>query len=148
MSVARDPHNRTNPNSNTLYDARRGQYQHQSGRVQQQEPDRQAELVEDTDEVAGIYANLIEEYGREQAVRRLGIRINVDRMPTREELVDALERSVLSFVAIDLGKEDRLFGQVVAGEEVAPGVVRLAAPNQIAPPLPLARVFNPDRCRE
>jgi hypothetical protein len=82
--------------------------------------------VEDTDEVARIYANLIEEYGREQAVRRLGIRINVDRMPTREELVDALERSVLSFVAIDLGKEDRLFGQVVAGEEVAPGVVRLA----------------------
>ncbi len=127
MSVARDPHNRTNPNSNTLYDARRGQYQHQSGRVQQQEPDRQAELVEDTDEVARIYANLIEEYGREQAVRRLGIRINVDRMPTREELVDALERSVLSFVAIDLGKEDRLFGQVVAGEEVAPGVVRLAS---------------------
>ena len=50
-----------------------------------------AELVEDPDEVARIYANLIEEYGHEQAGRRLGIRINVDRMPTNEELVDAID---------------------------------------------------------
>ena len=61
-----------------------------------------ADLVEDPDEVARIYANLIEEYGHERAGRRLGIRINVDRMPTHEELVDAIERSGLSFVAIDL----------------------------------------------
>jgi len=65
-----------------------------------------AELVEKPEEVARIYANLIEEYGREQAGRRLGIRINVDRMPTHEELVDAIERSGLSLVAVDLG-EDR-----------------------------------------
>jgi len=65
-----------------------------------------AEPVEDPEEVARIYANLIEEYGREQAGRRLGIRINVDRMPTHEELVDAIERSGLSMIAIDLD-EDR-----------------------------------------
>ena len=85
-----------------------------------------AELVEDPHEVARIYANLIEEYGHEQAVRRLGIRINVDRAPTQEELVEAIERSGLSFVAIDLGK-DGSFGVAEAGdEEVAPGVARLA----------------------
>jgi hypothetical protein len=64
-----------------------------------------AELVEDPDEVARLYANLIEEYGHEQAGRRLGIKINVDRMPTHEELVDAIERSGLSFIAIDLGED-------------------------------------------
>ena len=85
-----------------------------------------AELVEDPDVVAPLYANLIEEYGHEQAGRRLGIRINVDRMPTHEELVDAIGRSGLSFVAIDLG-EDRSFRQAEAGDEVvAPGVARLA----------------------
>ena len=65
-----------------------------------------AELVEDPEEVARIYANLIEEYGREKAGRRLGIRINVDRTPTHEELVDMIERSGLSMIAIDLD-EDR-----------------------------------------
>jgi len=60
-----------------------------------------AELVEDPEEVARIYANLIEKAGR-----RLGIRINVDRTPTHEELVDAIERSGLSMIAIDLD-EDR-----------------------------------------
>ena len=86
-----------------------------------------AELVEDPEAMARIYANLIEEYGHEQAGRRLGIRINVDRMPTHEELVDAIERSRLSFVAIDLGEEDNSFGHAVADAEVvAPGVARLA----------------------
>jgi glyoxylase-like metal-dependent hydrolase (beta-lactamase superfamily II) len=86
-----------------------------------------AELVEDPEEMARIYANLIEEYGHERAGRRLGIRINVDQAPTHEELVDAIGRSGLSFVAIDLGEEDRSFGQAEAGDEVvAPGVVRIA----------------------
>jgi hypothetical protein len=61
-----------------------------------------AELVEDPDEVARLYGNLIEEHGLEQAARRLGIRINVDRMPTHEELVDVVRRSGLSFITIDL----------------------------------------------
>ena len=65
-----------------------------------------AELVENPEEVARVCANLIEEHGREKAGRRLGIRINVDRTPTREELVDMIERSGLSIIIIDLG-EDR-----------------------------------------
>lgn len=61
-----------------------------------------AELVEHPDEVARVYRDLIEEYGLEQAGRRLGIRINVGRMPTHEELADAIRRSGLSFITIDL----------------------------------------------
>ena len=61
-----------------------------------------AELAEDPEEVARVYAKLIEGYGHEQAGRRLGIKINVDRMPTREELVDAIERSGLSVITIEL----------------------------------------------
>jgi hypothetical protein len=47
-----------------------------------------AEVVEDPEEVAHVYRGLIEEYAFEQAGRRLGIRINANRMPKHEELVD------------------------------------------------------------
>jgi hypothetical protein len=63
-----------------------------------------AALVEDPDEVARVYASLIDEYGYEKAGRRLGVRINVDRAPTHEELVDAIRRSGLSLVTVDLGE--------------------------------------------
>ena len=65
-----------------------------------------AELEEDPEEVARVYADLIGEYGYEQAGRRLGIKINVDRMPTRGELVGAIRRSGLSVVTIVLEGED------------------------------------------
>ena len=61
-----------------------------------------ADLVENPEKVARVYASLIEEYGHEQAGRRLGIRINVDRPPTHEELLDLMRRSGLSLVTIDL----------------------------------------------
>jgi hypothetical protein len=61
-----------------------------------------AEVVEDPEEVARVYRGLIEEYGCEQAGRRLGIRINVNRMPTHEELVDLIVRSGLSVITIEL----------------------------------------------
>jgi len=61
-----------------------------------------ADLVENPEGVARIYANLIEEYGYEQAGRRLGIRINVDRPPTHEELLELVRRSGLSLVAIEV----------------------------------------------
>ena len=57
-----------------------------------------AELVKDPEEVARVYVNLIDEYGYEKAGRHLGIRINVNRKPTHEELVDAIKRSGLSFI--------------------------------------------------
>jgi hypothetical protein len=58
--------------------------------------------VENPEEVARVYAKLIGEYGYERAGRRLGIRINVDRPPTHEELLDVIRRSGLSLLIIDL----------------------------------------------
>jgi hypothetical protein len=66
----------------------------------------QADLVENPEEVALVYANLIEEYGYEQAGRRLRIRINVDSPPTHEELLDAIRRGGHSLVSIDLDDGD------------------------------------------
>ena len=61
-----------------------------------------AELVEDPNEVARLYGNPIEEHELERTGRRLGFRINVDRAPAREELVDAVRWSGLTSITIDL----------------------------------------------
>ncbi len=61
-----------------------------------------AELVEDADAVATVYRTLIEEAGYDKAGRRMGIRINVDRVPTHQELVDAAGRDGLSLMYLDL----------------------------------------------
>ena len=71
-----------------------------------------AELVEDPDVVARTYAGLIREVGPKNAGRRMGIRINVDRPPTHEELVEAARRDGLSLVYLDVHGVD------------APGAVR------------------------
>ena len=62
-----------------------------------------ATLEEDPGHVADVYARLIDDMGHEQAGRRLGLRINVDRAPTHEELVEAVRRSGLSTVVLDVG---------------------------------------------
>jgi hypothetical protein len=59
-----------------------------------------AVLVDEPGEVTGDYQWLIEKWGRKQARRRLGLRFNVDRMPTAAELRSAIERSGLSIVRI------------------------------------------------
>lgn len=61
-----------------------------------------ATLTEDPDEVAAIYDGLIDEVGVDRAGRELGIRINVDRRPTRAELREMVERAGLSVVWLDL----------------------------------------------
>lgn len=61
-----------------------------------------AELVEDPDVVAGVYARLIDEVGLQNAGRRMGIRINVDRAPTHAELAEAARRDSLSLVYLDV----------------------------------------------
>lgn len=61
-----------------------------------------AELVENPDVVAGVYARLIDEVGPAKAGRRMGIRINVDRTPTHAELVEAAGREGLSLVYLDV----------------------------------------------
>ena len=57
-----------------------------------------ARLVEDPDEVAGVYRALIAASDPRKAGRRMGIRINVDRVPTHDELVEAAQREGLSLV--------------------------------------------------
>ncbi len=57
-----------------------------------------AELVEDPPQVAAVYARLIDEVGPAKAARQLGVRIDVDRAPTRDELVEAVVRDGLSLV--------------------------------------------------
>lgn len=61
-----------------------------------------AELVEDPDAVADVYARLIAEVGRARAVRDLGVRVAVDREPTHAELADAARRDRLSVVRLSV----------------------------------------------
>jgi hypothetical protein len=60
-------------------------------------------LEEDPAVVAEVYAQLIDEVGLAKAGQRLGIRINVDRAPTHDELVDAVRREHLSLVRLRTG---------------------------------------------
>ena len=60
-----------------------------------------AERVADVDETADLFGELIEDFGRANSPRRLGLRVNVDRKPTHEELVDAVRRIKLSIIHID-----------------------------------------------
>ncbi len=59
-------------------------------------------LVEDVDEVARFYADRITALGGPKAGRQLGIRINVDREPTLDELRDAVSRSQLAVLDLEL----------------------------------------------
>ena len=63
----------------------------------------EAELVEDVDAVAAVFRVLICEQGYAKAGRRMGIRINVDRVLTPEELVDAARRDGLSLIYLNVG---------------------------------------------
>jgi hypothetical protein len=57
-----------------------------------------AVLVEDTDEVADAYATAPGRIGWKAARRQLGARVNVGRMPTHAELVDAVNNQDLSLI--------------------------------------------------
>jgi phosphatidylserine/phosphatidylglycerophosphate/cardiolipin synthase-like enzyme len=59
-----------------------------------------AALIDDPHEVTDVYMRLIDELGIKQARRRLELRFNVDRVPTRSELQEAIQRSGLSIVRI------------------------------------------------
>jgi hypothetical protein len=59
-----------------------------------------AVLVSAPHDVATVYAQLIGDFGIKQARRRLGLRFNVDRVPTQSELQEAAQRSGLSIVRI------------------------------------------------
>jgi hypothetical protein len=59
-----------------------------------------AVLVEEPGEVAAVYAAEIERLGRKGAQRALGLKINVERAPTRAELEDVVRRDHLSVIRI------------------------------------------------
>ena len=55
-------------------------------------------LEERVDAVAAAYARRIDELGFDQAARRLGMRINVPRPPTQDELVEFVRTSGMSIL--------------------------------------------------
>ncbi len=61
-----------------------------------------AELIEDPRTVATVYQRLINAAGHKNAGRRMGIRINVPRTPTLDELAEAAVRDGLSVIYLDL----------------------------------------------
>ena len=61
-----------------------------------------ATLVEDPATVAAVYQDTTDRLGWRAAQRRLGIRINVGRAPTRDELVEAVRASGLAIVRLQL----------------------------------------------
>ncbi len=59
-------------------------------------------LTEEPDEVAAFYASRIDEMRWKKAGRQLGIRINVDRAPTSDELREAAQNSGLAVLDLRL----------------------------------------------
>jgi hypothetical protein len=62
-----------------------------------------ATLIEEPDTVVRAYMGVIHQLGWRAAQRRLGIRVNVGRTPTPEELVEAVRAAGLSIVRLALG---------------------------------------------
>lgn len=60
----------------------------------------QAVLCDDVDEIAEIYQRLIKDLGINRAARRLGLKFNVTRAPTLDELQSGIRRSGLSIVRV------------------------------------------------
>lgn len=58
-------------------------------------------LVSDVEQVADYYDRRVAALGWRKAARELGLRVNVERAPTREELVEAIRRSGLSIVVFE-----------------------------------------------
>jgi hypothetical protein len=60
-----------------------------------------ASLQDDPDEVAGVLAGLVARLGVTGPGRRLGLRVRVDRPPTRDELADLVRRTGLTAVRLE-----------------------------------------------
>jgi len=60
-----------------------------------------AVLDQDPERVTDLYEEVIDEVGWKPAQRRLGLRINVGRQPTREELLTAVASSGLSAIRLE-----------------------------------------------
>jgi hypothetical protein len=62
-------------------------------------------MVTDPPTVAGVHRRLVDEIGRQAAQRRTGIPVTVGRAPALEELQDAVTRSGLSLVRLELRRD-------------------------------------------
>jgi hypothetical protein len=60
-----------------------------------------ATLVDDVEAVTEVYAGLFEALGWKPAQRRLGLKVHVDRAPTRTEIAGAVRESGLSLVRLE-----------------------------------------------
>lgn len=60
-----------------------------------------ARLQDDPEEVAAVYEQLVARLGVTGAGRRLGLRVHVDRAPTRAELADVVRRTGLAAVRLE-----------------------------------------------
>lgn len=58
-------------------------------------------LETDPNTVASVYLKRVDDLGLEMAHRRLGVKINVDRAPTHEELKDLAEKEGLSVIFLN-----------------------------------------------
>lgn len=63
-----------------------------------------AELVEDPDTVADVYAGLIDQQHPGASARRVGLRLAEDRVPAHEDLADAVRREHLCVIQLDVGE--------------------------------------------
>jgi hypothetical protein len=61
-----------------------------------------ATLETDAEALADFYVDQLEEMGAKKVAADLGMRINLDRVPTREEWIEALEREGMNRLWIDL----------------------------------------------
>lgn len=61
-----------------------------------------ATLIADPDEVAATLEEAVTKMGPKKAAQRLGVRIGIDRAPSRTEWIKFLQRTGLSIVRIDL----------------------------------------------
>jgi hypothetical protein len=66
-----------------------------------------AHLVDDRDEVAAFLEERFAEYGPDEARRRLGFQVDVDRAPSREEWAEAVARTGMSLIRLDFRDETK-----------------------------------------
>ncbi|MGI8517595.1 MAG: nitroreductase/quinone reductase family protein [Acidimicrobiia bacterium] len=65
-----------------------------------------ATLISDAQVVADVYERLYAELDKARVRRELGVRVNVDRAPTREEWLNVIERAGMAIVEVTLRDGD------------------------------------------
>lgn len=88
-------------------------------------------LIDDVDTVAATYRTLLERAGTGRGAQQLGLRVNVDRLPTHDEVVEAVHAEGLSLVRLTPAGQDAdtaVGSDAVAGLDAAAGSDGSTAP--------------------